>query len=81
MFAQLLSEEASQARDVGHSAALRIRALELSIEALQRNLGNEPARLFIGTLARMVDWRQLRPSYRSVLEQAGIGQPPSPEDV
>jgi hypothetical protein len=67
-FARLLDEEAAQETDGGRREQVGLRAVELAIEALRRDPGNEAARHFLEEALPRVDRRHLSSSYQTALE-------------
>jgi hypothetical protein len=65
--AQLANEEAEQIADAGQGGALRVRAMELGIEAAQRDNKSTAIRTFLTGLIPMVDPRDLTPEHRQFL--------------
>jgi len=70
--AQLTNEEAEQQRNADRAAALRWRAVELTIEALQRDEESREARDFLTRVASAVDEPRLAPERKAILEQWGV---------
>jgi hypothetical protein len=65
--AQLTNEEAAQHGDPGQGGALRVRAMELGIEAAERDNKSTAIRTFLAGLIPMVDGRELTPEQRRFL--------------
>ncbi len=65
--ARLTNEEAEQESDKERSAALRLRAVQLGLEAAQRDEGNSEIRGFLDGLAPLVDKSRLTDAQRAAL--------------
>lgn len=65
--AKLTSEEAAQHEDVGDSGALQVRAMELGIEAAQRDKENAAIRAFLAGLIPKINRDHLTPEQRQFL--------------
>ncbi len=79
--AQLTSEEAAQDGEADRCAELRVRAVELGIEAAQRDNGNRAIRDFLAGLAPMVDCQQLTLQQREILADSFGPQANAPDEV
>ena len=75
--AQLANEEAEQIADAGQGGALRVRAMELGIEAAQRDNKSTAIRTFLAGLMPMVDRKDLTPEHRQFLARE-FGPEPGP---
>lgn len=73
--ARLTNEEAEQEMDAERSAALRLRAVELGLEAAQRDEEDPGIRSFLGGLAPLVDQRRLTDAQRAALARSAGGGP------
>jgi hypothetical protein len=67
--AELTNEEAAQHEDAGGSGALQVRAMELGIEAAQRDNKSAAIRAFLAELIPKVDRKQLTPEQRQFLSR------------